>query len=73
MSVDKPQRVSIGFLGTQVLTARIAAPELTRLRDALQSGGWHELTTEEGTVALDLGKVVYVLVDHEGQRVGFGT
>ena len=73
MSVDKPQRVSIGFLGTQVLTARVASDELSRLRGALGSGGWHELTTEDGTVALDLGKVVYVLVDHEGQRVGFGT
>lgn len=73
MSVDKPQRVSIGFLGSQVLSARIHAPELANLRSALPSGGWHELTTEDGTVALDLGKVVYVLVDHEGQRVGFGT
>jgi hypothetical protein len=26
-----------------------------------------------GTVALDLSKVVYVLVDHEEHRVGFGT
>jgi hypothetical protein len=28
---------------------------------------------EDGTVALDLSKVVYVLVDHEEHRVGFGT
>jgi hypothetical protein len=27
----------------------------------------------DGTVALDLSKVVYVLVDHEEHRVGFGT
>jgi hypothetical protein len=26
-----------------------------------------------GTVALDLSEVVYVLVDHEEHRVGFGT
>jgi hypothetical protein len=32
-----------------------------------------DLTAEDGTVALDLGKVVYVLVDHEEHRVGFGT
>ncbi len=73
MSVDKPQRVNIGFLGAQVLSARIGAPELANLRSALESGGWHDLNTEDGTVALDLGKVVYVQVDHEGQRVGFGT
>ncbi len=69
----RPQRVSIGFTGTQVLTARVLPEELTRLRGALGAGGWHELTTEEGTVALDLAKVVYVLVDDEGQRVGFGS
>jgi hypothetical protein len=73
MASEKPQRVSIGFLGTQVLTARVAADELSKLRGALGSGGWHELTTEDGAVALDLDKVVYVLVDHEGQRVGFGS
>jgi len=69
----RPQRVSIGFTGTQVLTARVAPDELSRLRGVLGTDGWHELTTEEGTVALDLAKVVYVLVDHEGQRVGFGS
>src|SRR5919201_1132592 len=31
------------------------------------------LTAEDGTVALDLKRVVYVLVDHEDHRVGFGT
>ena len=70
---DKPQKISIGFLGTQVLSARVAPAELSRLREALTSGQWYELTAEDGTVALDLSKVVYVLVDHEGHRVGFGT
>jgi hypothetical protein len=70
---DKPQRVSIGFLGGQTLAARVAPAELTRLRNALGSEGFHDLTAEDGTVALDLGKVVYVLVDHEEHRVGFGT
>ncbi len=35
--------------------------------------GWHELNAEDGVVALDLEKVVYVLVDTEGHRVGFGA
>lgn len=70
---DKPQRVSIGFLGGPTLAARVAPTELTRLRNALGSEGWHDLTAEDGTVALDLTKVVYVLVDHEEHRVGFGT
>ena len=70
---ERPQRVSIGFLGGQTLAARVQPGELTRLRNALGSEGWHDLTAEDGTIALDLAKVVYVLVDHEEHRVGFGT
>ncbi len=70
---ERPQRISIGFLGGQMLAARVQLAELTRLRNVLGSDGWHDLTAEDGTIALDLTKVVYVLVDHEGHRVGFGT
>ena len=70
---DKPQKINIGFLGGPVLAARVAPGELKSLRKALGNTGWHELTAEDGTVALDLEKVVYVLVDTEGHRVGFGT
>jgi hypothetical protein len=71
---EKPQRISIGFLGGQTLAARVAPAELSKLRTALSAGhGWHDVIAEDGTVALDLGKVVYVLLDHEGHRVGFGT
>jgi hypothetical protein len=31
------------------------------------------LTAEDGTVALDLDSVVYVLVEDEEHRVGFGS
>jgi hypothetical protein len=70
---EKPQRVSIGFLGGQTLAARVPPDELRKLRHALGSDGWHDLTAEDGTVAVDLTKVVYVIVDHEEHRVGFGT
>jgi hypothetical protein len=70
---DKPQKITIGFLGGPVLSARVAPAELTRLREALGTGGWHDVVAEDGTVALDLEKVVYVLVDSEDHRVGFGT
>jgi len=73
MPDDKPQKVSIGFDGGQVLGARVQPAELTKLRQALGSDGWHDLTAEDGTVALDLKRVVYVLVDHEDHRVGFGS
>jgi hypothetical protein len=73
MANDKPQKINIGFLGGQVLSARVAPGELTRLREALGSEGWYDLKAEDGTAALDLGRVVYVLLDDEGHRVGFGT
>lgn len=69
---NKPQRITIGFDGGQVLSARVAPPELTRLRGVLGTDGWYELTAEDGTIALALKSIVYVLVDHEGHRVGFG-
>ncbi|MEO6858497.1 MAG: hypothetical protein ABI323_07915 [Solirubrobacteraceae bacterium] len=70
---DKPQKINIGFLGGPVLSARVAPEELRKLREALGSAGWHDLRAEDGLVALDLEKVVYLLVDTEGHRVGFGT
>jgi hypothetical protein len=70
---EKAQKVSIGFDGGQVLSARVKPGELTKLRQALgTSEGWHELTAEDGTVALSLRSIVYVIVDHEEHRVGFG-
>jgi hypothetical protein len=73
MNDDKPQKVNIGFAGGPVLSARVAPTELKTLHDALgQGGGWHDLKAEDSTIALDLEKVVYVLVDTEAHRVGFG-
>jgi hypothetical protein len=73
MADDKPQKISIGFHGGQVLSARVLPRELSHLREMLGQTGWHELTAEDGTVAFDLTRVDYVLVDHEEHRVGFGT
>jgi hypothetical protein len=43
------------------------------MRELLGTTGWHDLTAEDGTIALDLEKVVYVLVDSDANRVGFGS
>jgi hypothetical protein len=72
MDNDKPQKISIGFQGGPVLSARVAPSDLRSLRDALGDGGWHDLQAEDGIIALRLEKVVYVLVDTEAHRVGFG-
>jgi hypothetical protein len=68
----KPQKVNIGFLGGPVLSARIEPEHLKSLRAALGTSGWHDLKAVDGTIALDLEKIVYVLVDTEAHRVGFG-
>jgi hypothetical protein len=67
------QQISIGFHG-QALGARVSAEQLAALRQALEggTGGWHEVKAEEGTIALDLAKVVFVRVESADQRVGFG-
>jgi len=70
---ERLQRISIGFQGGQVLTARVAPDDLKDLRGALEAGGWHELRVDDGTVALNLGQVVYVNVDADEHRVGFGA
>lgn len=69
----RAQRISVGFTGGQTLAARVAPEQLTRLRNVLGSEGWHDVTAEDGTIAIDLGKVAYVIVEHEEHRVGFGT
>jgi hypothetical protein len=73
MADEKPQKVSVGFIGSQVLTGRIAPAELAKLRDALGNESWRDVRFVDGTVALDLSKVVYVLVEDEEHQVGFGA
>jgi hypothetical protein len=73
MADEKPQKISIGFEGGQVLSARVQPGQLVELREALGSDGWWDLTAEDGTIALNLKRVLYVLVDHEDHRVGFGS
>jgi hypothetical protein len=66
------QRVEIGFEGGQVISTRLSEQDLKDLRARLEQGGWHDLPTEEGTVALYLGKVHFLRVESGEHRVGFG-
>ena len=66
------QRVEIGFEGGQVISTRLSDGDLKDLRKQLDKGGWHDLHTEEGTIALYLGKVAFVRVESGEHRVGFG-
>lgn len=64
-------RVDIGFAGGQVLSLRLEDEHFQALRKALGGEGWHEVTTEDSDVSIDLKQVVYVRVDTEQHKVGF--
>jgi len=68
-----PRRVSVGFQGGQVLALRVGSDQLQKLNELLGDRGWHDLQTEDGPVRLDLAQVVYVRVEEDDQRVGFGA
>jgi len=72
---DRASRVDIGFSGGQVLSVRMLETAYEDLRKALdragESGGWHELKTEDSELSLHLAQVVYVRLDTEKHKVGF--
>ena len=65
------QKVEIGFEGGQVVSVRLAEDELKALRKQVEKGGWHDVKTEDGVLALYLGKVAFLRVDSDEHRVGF--
>jgi hypothetical protein len=65
------QRVEIGFEGGQVVSVRLTDEELKDLRKAVEKGGWHDVHTEDGVLALYLGRVVFLRIDSGEGRVGF--
>ncbi len=67
------QRVEIGFEGGQVLDIRLDEKSLKKLRDALPSGGWHDVETEDGELSIYLGKVAFLRIDSGEHRVGFSS
>jgi hypothetical protein len=67
------QSVEIGFDGGQVVSVRLTDGELKDLRKQLEKGGWNDVSTEDGVLAIDLGKVAFLRIDSGEHRVGFGT
>ena len=65
------QKVEIGFEGGQVVSIRLNADELKDLRKQVEKGGWHDVKTEDGTLAVYLGKVAFLRIDSGEHRVGF--
>jgi hypothetical protein len=72
--MTEAQRVEIGFEGGQVISARLGEESLADLRSRLgQGGGWHDLDTEDGVLAIDLGKVAFLRIDSGEHKVGFSS
>jgi hypothetical protein len=67
------QRVEIGFEGGQVISARLADDDLKDLRKQLEKGGWYDVHTEDGVLAIYLGKVAFLRIESGDHRVGFGV
>ena len=63
--------VEIGFEGGQVVSVRLADDALKDLRKQLEKGGWYDVRTEDGVLAIYLGKIAFLRIDSGEHRVGF--
>jgi hypothetical protein len=66
------RRIEVGFSGGQVILMRLTEKNYDQLRRAVQDGrAWYDVETAEGTVAVNLGQVVFVKLESPEHRVGF--
>ncbi len=63
--------VEIGFEGGQVVSVRLGDDELKDLRKQVEKGGWYDIKTDDGVLAVYLGKVAFLRIDSGEHRVGF--
>jgi hypothetical protein len=66
------QRISIGFQASPPLATRVTDDELAKLQGALGGQGWHDVEAEDGSIRLNLEHVLWLRVEKDEQRVGFG-
>jgi hypothetical protein len=65
-------KVEIGLGIGQVVTARLDDDGLKKLRKALENGDrWHEVTTEDETLVINLSTVVFLRVADSSHSIGF--
>ena len=67
-----PQRISIGFQASAPLALRVSDEQLASLNGALGGEGWHEIEADDGSVKLNLAHVLWVRIERDEHRVGFG-
>ena len=66
------QRISIGFQASPPVDLRVSQEELDKLNDALGREGWHDIEGEDGILRLNLQHVLWLRVERDEHRVGFG-
>jgi hypothetical protein len=72
---DSPRTVDIGFSGGQGVSLRLDEATYDALRSVLGSDRadrWHTLDAEGAQVVLDLSQIVFVRLDTQDKRAGFG-
>jgi hypothetical protein len=50
----------------------VSDSELEKLRDVLGGDGWHDVEADDGFVRLNLQHVLWLRVEVDEHRVGFG-
>ncbi len=70
---ESARRISIGFEGGSSLGLKVEPEKLDALRKALEGDRerWHRVQATDGEVMVNLGQVVYLLVDSDEHHVGF--
>jgi hypothetical protein len=66
------RRISVGFQASPPIALRCTQEELDKLTGALGGEGWHEVKGEDGVLRLSLQHVLWVRVETDEHRVGFG-
>ncbi|WP_354699533.1 hypothetical protein DSM112329_05250 [Paraconexibacter sp. AEG42_29] len=66
------QRISIGFHASPPVALRVSDDELAKLQAAVGTEGWHVVDAEDANIKLNLAHVLWVKIDKDEQRVGFG-
>ena len=72
---DSPRTVDIGFTGGGGMSMRLDEATYGALRGALASERgerWHAIDAEGAEIVLDLSQVVFVRLDTQEKRAGFG-
>jgi hypothetical protein len=69
---DDKLRVSIGLDSAPPLAVRLTESQLQDLRTKVQGGGWADIEADDAQVSLNTDKVVFVRVDKDEPKIGFG-